>query len=198
MNPKSFVKFLAEVKRVILLKTNPRQKLLERLPKSAVCAEIGVWKGDFTSKILEIASPQRLHLIDPWEFQCEFPERMYGGKVAKKQEDMNQIYQSVRQKFQQNRNVTIHRGFSENVLQEFEDDYFDWVYIDGNHYYEYVLKDLQLSLLKVKPGGLIAGDDYTWSAKDGFPVKRAVKDFIKENNLEQNLEVFGSQFVIKL
>ncbi len=40
--------------------------------------------------------------------------------------------------------VVIHRCESAAVAQRFEDDYFDWVYIDGNHLYEYVQRDLEM------------------------------------------------------
>ena len=175
-----------------------RLKLIQRVPKSAVCAEIGVWKGEFSKVILELALPRKLHLIDPWKFQREFPDRWYSGKQAKNQEDMDEILQAVISMFHGQENVKIHKGYSEAVLREFEDNYFDWVYIDGNHSYEYVLKDLELSYLKVKPGGLISGDDYTWGAKDDFPVRRAVQAFVEDNNLVDKLELLGSQFIIAL
>ena len=175
-----------------------RLKLLSQMPKNSICAEIGVWKGEFSELILNTIFPKKLHLIDPWEFQSEFSERMYGGAVSKNQKDMDLIYEDVKERFNNYSNIIFNRGKSEKVLNEFENKYFDWVYIDGNHYYEYVLKDLQLSLLKVKSSGFIAGDDYTWGKNKGFPVKMAVQNFIKEKNLESNLKVMGSQFIIKL
>ena len=187
-----------KIKRILRLQKDSRTLFLKKMPRSSLCAEIGVWKGDFSVQIQTVRAPQKLHLIDPWEFQSEFPDRMYGGDVAKNQLDMDKIYEDVRERFKDNPNVLIHRGKSEKVLQEFEDAYFDWVYIDGNHYYEYVLKDLRLCLSKVKPGGIIAGDDYEWGEKEDFPVKRAVQDFVKENALEENLQILGSQFIIKL
>ena len=36
--------------------------------------------------------------------------------------------------------VEVNRGTSEDVAQNFPDEYFYWVYIDGNHLYEYVKK----------------------------------------------------------
>jgi hypothetical protein len=128
------------------------------MPKDSVCAEIGVWKGDFTRHILKNTLPKLLHLIDPWMLQPEFSERLYGGKRdAKKQGDMDQIYESIKQEFEPLSNISIHRGFSGDVLREFPDCYFDWIYIDGNHEYDYVLKDLEIGFLKVKPGGVIHG-----------------------------------------
>ena len=56
----------------------------------------------------------------------------------------------------------------------------DRVYIDGNHAYEFVLEDLRSWYPKVRPGGLVVGDDYDrpdawWD--DG--VTRAVMEFVK-------------------
>jgi Methyltransferase domain len=175
-----------------------RLRLLREMPKSAVCAEIGVWKGDFSELIRSMTSPRKFHLIDPWEFQSEFPERMYGGSVAKSQADMDRIFEDVRVRFSGWPNIVINKGKSEHVLREFEDAYFDWLYIDGNHYYEYVLRDLQLCLSKVKPGGIIAGDDYEWGEKDGYPVRRAVQDFIAEHELTGRLKLLGSQYIIRI
>ncbi|HIF08442.1 MAG TPA: hypothetical protein EYQ81_00345 [Sneathiellales bacterium] len=59
--------------------------LLDRLAKNAVCAEIGVWKGDFSAQILKITAPKQLHLVDPWKFQSQFPRRLYGGAGAANQ-----------------------------------------------------------------------------------------------------------------
>jgi len=51
--------------------------------------------------------------------------------------------------------VIIRRDYSHVVLKEFDDSYFDWIYIDGRHEYDVVKKDLELSDLKVKLGGFI-------------------------------------------
>ncbi len=123
---------------------------------------------------------------------------MYGGSVTKSQQDMDLIYKDVKGRFSKFPYVILNKGKSEKVLQEFPDRYFDWVYIDGNHYYDYVLKDLQICFLKVKDGGIIAGDDYTWGAKDGFPVKKAVQEFISKNGLNDKLTIIDSQFIIEL
>ncbi|MEM8822766.1 MAG: class I SAM-dependent methyltransferase [Pseudomonadota bacterium] len=168
------------------------------MPKNAVCAEIGVWKGGFSKRILDTTQPKALHLIDPWMFQPEFPGRWYGGKVAKAQEDMDGIFEGVREMFKDNDVVHIHRDISAKALDSFPDNYFDWVYIDGNHHYEFVLEDLRLSLKKVKAGGFIAGDDYLWQPELDYPVKRAVQEFIAENGLSEDFQDLISQFIIRV
>jgi hypothetical protein len=179
-----------------------RHQLLQRMPQGGVCAEIGVWKGEFSQRILESTQPSKLLLIDPWEFQSEFPNRWFGGKLAKSQADMDAIMDDVVARFADHPEVIIRRGYSVDVLKELEDESLDWVYIDGNHYYEYVLEDLRMSWHKVRAGGFVAGDDYTWQPGDDapayeFPVKEAVNDFMRERNLpEHSLWVYRSQYAI--
>lgn len=110
---------------------------------------------------------------------------------------MDCIFQGVRERFAGEPRVLIHKGTSADILPAFPNGYFDWVYIDGNHSCEFVLADLRMCLAKTKPGGRIAGDDYHWGARDGYPVRRAVLDFVAQNSLEQRLTVLDSQFIIE-
>ena len=179
-------------------KRDPRERLLKQLPRRAVCAEIGVWKGEFSARILRRTRPRTLHLIDPWQFQSDYPNRRYGGGSARNQDDMDRVFDDLRARFANSPNTVIHRGMSRDVLRTFEDAYFDWVYIDANHSYEFVLEDLQLCLAKTKPGGVIAGDDYSWGPAERYPVRRAVRTFVAHNGLGKRLSILESQFVINL
>ena len=174
---------------------SPRRRLLNRVPRGAVCAEIGVWKGDFSARILRHTRPRALHLIDPWLFQPDCPEHPYGGRVAGNQADMDRIHQAVEERFGNAPGVVIHRGASADILSTFPDDHFDWVYIDGDHAYDFVLADLHLCFAKTKPGGLITGDDYTRGSGQGYPIARAVRAFTKERGIG-NWRTLDSQFLI--
>lgn len=162
------------------------------------CLEIGVWRGDYSAEILQ-QKPGELHLVDPWAFQPEFGRKWYGGMKAKQQQDMDAVYDSVVARFKEELcfGVQIHRGFATELSKIFQDEYFDWIYIDGNHEYDYVLQDLQNYKSKVKKGGFLTGDDYTWKNDEGIlTVKKAVELFVKTENLK--LETHGSQFIIRL
>lgn len=175
--------------------------LLEMLPKQSIGAEIGVHLGKFSARIIDIVSPKELHLIDPWEFQpsSAYKTAWYGGRAEGGQAEMDGRYQKVCTKFESNikaKQVHIHRGYSEQMLEQFPDEYFDWIYIDGNHLYEYVKVDLEISLKKVKKGGYITGDDYGMGGWWKGGVKKAVDEFVDHQAVELVAKKNG-QFVIK-
>lgn len=189
-----------------MLGLNPSQAhyrafLLKMLPPNSVGAEIGVHKGDFSSLILQTVTPRELHLVDPWHYEEAetYNEALYGGKARDGQAEMDERYEAVRLRFEphiRSGQVKIHRGFSSPVLQGFPDDYFDWVYIDGNHTYEFVLQDLEVSLQKTTPGGLITGDDYGDGGWWQGGVKKAVDAFV-QNQPVQLVAIRDGQFVLR-
>lgn len=181
--------------------TRTRRFLLDMFPKRSVGAEIGVHLGDFSAHILEIVQPAELHLIDPWEHQTapEYRAAWYGGRVERGQQEMDERYEAVRRRFAAEvttGQVRLHRGSSTDVLEEFPEGYFDWVYIDGNHYYEFVRKDLDLALRKTRAGGLITGDDYAAGGAWKGGVKRAVDEFRASRPVEL-LALRNRQFVFR-
>ena len=179
-----------------------RVRLLERLPRGAVCAEIGVWKGDFSERILEVLRPARLHLIDPWHAVAgeSYEEAWYGGKLADGQAAMDAIYASVLERFERERRagvVEVHRLPSREAAERFGDGELDFVYIDGNHRYEFVRADLEAYAPKVRPGGFLAGDDYgvTGWWEDG--VTRAVDEFARSGRASV-VSLEDRQFLLRL
>jgi hypothetical protein len=180
----------------------PRVRLLERVPKRGVCAEIGVWKGDFSERILEVVRPTRLHLIDPWQavFGEAYEGARYGGELAEGQAEMDAIYASVLARFERERRagvVEVHRLPSAEAAERFRDGELDFVYIDGNHRYEFVKADLEAFSRKVRPGGLVAGDDYGVAGwwEDG--VTRAVDEFVAAGTASV-VSLEDRQFVLRL
>jgi len=177
-----------------------RARMLAMLPAEGACAEIGTWKGDFAAVILAKCRPRRLFLIDPWEHRTDeaYEEASYGGRMEGGQQALERMYQDVMARFASeisSGQVTVLRSRSTDAAQTFEPESLDWVYIDGDHSYEGVSADLEAYFGAVKPGGLLAGDDYghqgSWFA-DG--VKRAVDEFAERC---AGLEVIGTQFVLR-
>lgn len=178
-----------------------RAKLLKRMPKQSVCAEIGVWKGGFSSSILRVVQPTCLHLIDPWKHQEgeQYLKAWFGTKYKFGQKGMDKIHARVVKRYAQQiqrGTVTVDRGTASEAFAKLPDAYFDWVYIDGNHLYDYVKEDLAVCLAKVKPGGYITGDDY---GKPGWwqdGVKLAVDEMASTDKVEKEA-ILGHQFILK-
>ena len=70
---------------------------------------------------------------------------------------------------------------SVQAASRFEDEFFDFVYIDADHSYEAVRADLEVWWPKLKPGGLFAGHDYDLKFSG---VKTAVDEFAQRAGLE--------------
>jgi hypothetical protein len=186
-------RYLSRLKRCF--RPQPRTRLLKRMPRKAICAEIGVWKGDFSQQILERTRPKELWLLDPWTFRPEFPDRWYGGAAASNQADMDRIYQSVVDRFAHRRDVRIHRAPSSELPEILGNRQLDWVYIDGDHGEEAVRSDLGACWKVVRSGGWITGDDYFWADECGNPsVQTAVDSFVAAHGL--TLHLIGGQFII--
>jgi len=69
------------------------------------------------------------------------------------------------------------REKSSNWLDR-ESEKFDVIFLDGDHTFETVRKELHGFWTKVNEGGVLAGDDYDWPE-----VKKAVDEFADEKNL---------------
>ena len=125
--------------------------------------EIGTFYG---ANLLSVANTygahpeSKMYCIDPWEDYAEYSE--YKNEQTNiYSKFMNNVENSgVKEK------VVINRGYSNAVIPTFEDDFFDIIYIDGNHEPEYVLEDAVLSFRKLKVGGMMIFDDYGWGGPD--------------------------------
>jgi GR25 family glycosyltransferase involved in LPS biosynthesis len=52
-------------------------------------------------------------------------------------------------------------GDSSHLASLYADNTLDFVFLDGDHSYEGITKDIQAWLPKLKPGGILAGDDFS-------------------------------------
>lgn len=160
---------------------------IQKIKKSDVCAEVGVWRGDYSSEILK-CQPKKLYLIDPWVHQ-DYPwvEWAKGQRII-------DAYNHVENKFKNQSNVSIQRKNSTDVY--FGKEYLDWVYLDADHSYDSVLNDLKHWYPQIKKGGFLCGDDYGWSHELTKGPQPAVDEFVELNNLK--IEIEHTQFVIHI
>ena len=159
-------------------------------------AEIGVASGVFAYHVLLQKKPSKLYLIDPWQYGLQADYET--NPTRDKQLGRDQQYQKVCSYFAPYENVEIVRLKSEDAVTMFPDDYFDYVYIDGEHSYAAVTRDLANYFPKVRVGGHLIGDDYGWTG-----IMPAVQDFLKAHQGECSFLVdpyagqSGGQFAIQ-
>lgn len=168
-----------------------RDEMITIVPKNGVIAELGVFKGEFSKKIDEICQPKELVLIDIW-----VGDRVYSGDVDGNHKNGNKEYYTADQVYkialENTKNckstIRIIKDTTE-VLKTFEDNTFDMIYIDADHSYNGVKKDLEMSIKKVKNGGYIMGHDYEQNFDKtnnvyNHGVKKAVDEFCEKYGQE--------------
>lgn len=141
-------------------------------------AEIGVLEGDYAKIIYDSFSDAEINLIDLWQTESnDFFFSTVEGLTER-------AYQKVQQRFFGLNNVKLLKGNSSVVFKQFPDEYFDFIYIDADHSYEGLLKDLQNWFPKVKRGGVISGHDWDCHPDHEFyhkfGVDGALKSYFKE------------------
>jgi predicted O-methyltransferase YrrM len=65
----------------------------------------------------------------------------------------------------------------------------DMAYIDGDHEYEGVMKDLELIVSRIRPGGMFAAHDYARECLPG--VRKAIQPYVEAGGW-QHVGTFGS------
>ena len=139
-----------------------------------VGAEIGVFEGDNALSILRILPMKTLYLIDP--YFTYYVKDNINKRIGL------EAYNIAKEKLSKFPQIKFIIKTSDEACKDIHES-LDFLYIDGNHTYEYVKRDIANYYPLIKSGGLIGGHDYT---KDFKGVIKAANEFAKENNLELN------------
>ena len=148
--------------------------LTEEFPDKTIMAEIGCYAGESTELFFKSGRVIQLYAIDPWQ-------EGYDNTVSASNTDFKLVENAFDERMRDKNVIKLKMIMKEafNLLPE-----LDVIYIDGNHEYEYVLTDIELSLKKIKNGGIICGHDYN---KTDIGVMQAVnKIFGKPNKIFSN------------
>lgn len=132
----------------------------------------------------------KLYCIDPYEDYNDYPEF---------KNQLNETYKTFLENVENNKlnDKIIHkRGYSNNEILKFDNEFFDIIYIDANHEPEYVLEDAVLSFRKLKINGILIFDDYIWGGLN--ITKKGIDAFLNAySNRYEFLEITGNQVFIK-
>lgn len=174
-----------------MIYADTRAELLRLVPMHGDCCEIGVFNMEFAKEIAASLKPSSLTLIDPFEGSV-FSADKNGGSPQTFDGDylFRQASEWCAEDYLAER--TIYRMKSSAIMPHFVDDYFDFVYIDGDHTYEACRFDLSEAWRTTRPGGWIGGHDYSIygpRCEDSsyfldMGVKAAVDEFCRANGVE--------------
>lgn len=158
--------------------------------ENIVAVEVGVFKGHYTQSYYNDIQNSQLYLVDLWETSS------HDGYISGIDPgDVERGYEEVVRNFGNRPNVKICKGFSKDWAAQFEDEYFDWIYLDADHSKKAVLEDLNCWYPKLKKGGAISGHDFLpnpYEVTHYFGVDEAVKEFFGEE--VQNVHLTNEQY----
>jgi predicted O-methyltransferase YrrM len=142
-------------------------------PEKAYFVEVGSWRGCSTAylavEIINSGKQIRLDCVDTWRGSLDELVHQTDPAVVN-----DTLYDEFLNNMAPVRDV-IHpvRKTSMEAVRDYADNTLDFVLIDGSHAYEDVCDDITEWLKKLKPGSMIAGDDYEWEG-----VKKAVNELL--------------------
>jgi len=157
-----------------------RTDALKCLPKNGVVAEVGVAYGDFSRKLIDHLSPKKFYAIDYFHQSDPFVSYWERDDFARDSMPHQQWYENRFKTEIKSGMMETRQGLSWDCLAQFPDNYFDYVYLDADHYYQSVKRDIEVLNNKVKTGGFIQFNDYCISpaCKPPYGVINAVNSFV--------------------
>lgn len=140
-------------------------------------AEIGVAEGHLSEYMLRNIPDLTLYCVDSWE---PYKGNPWGGSVDRNEHHFKKTVDRLKP-FQ----AHIIRERSMDAVKRFNEGTLDFVYIDSNHSFDYVMQDLIEWTKRVRKGGMVTGDDYFSFKRAG--VIEAVNSYTKAHNIKFNL-----------
>ena len=160
-----------------------RRGILALVQPGTVGAELGVFTGLFAEAILETVRPAVLHLVDPWwlAYGERYPD--WGAYTAGGTLPTRVAHDAAVARADAARggcDVQVHVSTSADWLRSLPDRSLDWAYLDSTHYYRETLEELTLLRDKIRPDGIVLGDDWRPEPHDPHHgVFRAVHELVR-------------------
>jgi len=148
----------------------------ENSNKPLVVAEVGVADGRNAVAMLKGLDIQRLYLVDSYPDYIDGP---FIRKGKSQESYYRAMFMNMQEFLEKITMVTKDSVFGASL---FEDEFFDFVYIDGFHSYTQCKKDIEAWWPKVKKGGFLGGHDIGHVEFPG--VAKAVEGFVKKVSKE--------------
>lgn len=143
-------------------------------------AEIGVAGGRYSEILCDCNPALELLCVDPWG---KYRNNRRGGN----QEQHDRNYEQSKKRLSRFKAILLKMTSVEASLP-IEDNSLDFVFLDGNHDYDYVMEDIITWSRKVKKGGIISLHDYYNFNNSG--VIEAVDDYVKYHKIDLQIIPF--------
>ena len=119
--------------------------------------ELGVQRGIYAKTILsQWHNCTEYHLVDLWAVQENYEDI---ANVNQEQQDNN--YKLTLDTLSPwTSKIHVCRNYTTACVTKFEDQYFDYIYVDARHDFKGVYEDLIHYWPKLRVGGIMAGHDY--------------------------------------
>lgn len=152
-------------------------------------AEVGVFRGANAVGLLNNLPINLLVGVDPYKRYPEFDNNLSNKKGVMAKVDLDRVKDNMLSRLEPfGSRFLLMQEFSEVAASKFEDESFDFIFIDGNHWYKYVYGDIFNWFPKLKKGGIIAGHDYIDRPKYG--VIKAVDELLPDSSFSMNAKVW--------
>lgn len=115
-----------------------------------IIVEVGVYAGALSRMFAALPLLERLYVVDSWE----------GSYSRFGQEHMDGIACQVLEWAATEPRVTVYQMDTAAASELVPDCSIDFFHTDGDHSPQGIRKDIRLWLPKVKPGGIMSGDNY--------------------------------------
>lgn len=125
--------------------------------------ELGSMVGMSSYVIASVA--QELDCVDVWsdtqEHLSHDPKQaqVYHSYISELP-NMHEEFKKNCSEFLESGKITMHRGYTQKLADEFQNSHYDIVLIDADHSYEGVSRDYALYFRKVNPNGYVVFHDY--------------------------------------
>ena len=165
-----------------------RYSLPEHIPQGRVITEIGVAVGGFSQFLIDCCKPTRFIAIDRFNlhelehFWGKRPREWFGTKTHL------EFYTDKFEQIIKAGGMSVLAGDSPAQIARLDDGSVDVFYVDGDHTYDGVWRDLDALRPKIKPSGMIIMNDYTsGDGERAYGVVKATNEFMVKYGYEMTM-----------
>ena len=193
-------KINTKIKKVLGLGARPSTLFLKSYFKGepVVGVEIGVFKGENARNLIDNLNVEKIYLIDSYERLYIKSEEVAPSIIMEEESEYSVFIEKDHNFDGIIYNFERCHDIAKGNLKKFSDrtsfikkrssdavndvsNNIDFIYVDGNHNYEYVKQDIELYFPKLKKGGVMAGHDFSAGY---LGVARAVLEYSDANGLK--------------